>query len=209
MKTLCGLPLNTAAIVVGSFSAVIFFYASIHTTYNLVEFMRRPKIMGPEWIVDPDTGEISHGSIGGRKVTKGPKTTYTGWIMDIDRGGFHWFFVGLCVTSFVSSILLVVGAIRNNRKLLVPWLVTGTVTLVGLSLCLIYTIYLFIIYSLNGWCVEGNMVIVLFVSIISLALQLYFWLGIQKLFMNLTDYRERLKILPTTVPLYAQDEGFY
>uniref|UniRef100_A0A1I8Q6V6 Uncharacterized protein n=1 Tax=Stomoxys calcitrans TaxID=35570 RepID=A0A1I8Q6V6_STOCA len=209
MRHLFGLPLTTGAVVVGSLSALFFLYASIQTSYNLLQFIKQEKAAGPEWIVDPDTGEISHGSIGSRKFTKGPKTSYSGWIINTNRGGFHVFYICLCVTSFISAVLLIVGAIRNSRKLLVPWLLTGTVTMVTLSLCLIYTIYLFTIYSLNGWCVEGTMIIVLFVTIVSFALQIYLWLGVQKLYMNLTDNNERRKILPTTVPLYAQDEAFY
>ncbi|XP_061397917.1 uncharacterized protein LOC133333628 [Musca vetustissima] len=210
MRKLFGLPLRTAAIVVGSLSVLLFLYASIHTTYNLVQFMTQEKVTNSVWIIDPDTGEISHRTeVDTRGDTNSPKAQYTGWIMDTDTATFYILYTCLSWASLITSICLIVGGMRYNNKLLLPWLVMGVVTLTALSLCLIYTVYLFIIYSLNGWCVEASMIIVLVAAILLLGLEIYLWRGIQLFYMELMDGRERRKMLPTTVPLYSQDEFFY
>ncbi|XP_073847073.1 uncharacterized protein [Musca autumnalis] len=210
MKKVFGLPLKTAAIVVGSLSVLLFLYASIHTTYNLVQFMTQEKVTNSVWIIDPDTGEISHRTEVGTNIDKNsPKAQYTGWILDTDTATFYVLYACLSWASLISSICLIVGAMRYNNKLLLPWLVMGVVTMIALSLCLIYTVYLFIIYSLNGWCVEASMIIVLVATILMLVLEIYIWRGVQLFYMELMDGHERRKMLPTTVPLYSQDEFFY
>ncbi|XP_058976509.1 uncharacterized protein LOC131800520 [Musca domestica] len=210
MRKVFGLPLKTAAIVVGSLSVLLFLYASIHTTYNLVQFMTQEKVTNSVWIIDPDTGEISHRTVADTKLdTNSPKAQWTGWIMDTDTAPFYILYACLSWASLIASIFLIVGGMRYNNKLLLPWLVMGVVTLIALSLCLIYTVYLFIIYSLNGWCVEASMIIVLVATILILALKIYIWRGVQLFYMELMDGNERRKMLPTTVPLYSQDEFFY
>lgn len=88
MRQIFGLPFNTAAVVVGSLSLVIFLYATIHTTYNLVEFVTREKPPSPTWIIDPNTGEISHGIKRKPDDPNVPKAEYTGWIINTDTSEY-------------------------------------------------------------------------------------------------------------------------
>ncbi|XP_077300513.1 uncharacterized protein LOC143921196 [Arctopsyche grandis] len=93
--------------------------------------------------------------------------------------------INLAMTVFIS-ILLIIGAIRHNTFLMMPWVILGIMLAVGLLVSVIYTAVMFYIHedTLNGslWLVFG---------IIFVLVYIYMWLVVFSHFQEVRENESR------------------
>lgn len=93
--------------------------------------------------------------------------------------------INLCMTIFIST-LLIVGTLKRNHYLMLPWVVLGIVLAVGLLVSVIYTSVVFFIdgFVLMGalWLVFGLLAVVIYV---------YMWCVVYSYFTILRQENDR------------------
>jgi len=76
------------------------------------------------------------------------------------------FAINLFMTIFIS-VLLIVGAIKRNRWMMLPWVILAIMIAIGLAISIIYTSIVFFINGdvLNGvfWIIFGTISVVIFI----------------------------------------------
>ncbi|CAL7936371.1 unnamed protein product [Xylocopa violacea] len=89
------------------------------------------------------------------------------------------FAINLCMTILIS-MLLIIGAVKRNTFMMLPWVVLGLILAVGLLVSVIYTSIMFFVNQLviNGilWLVVGLIAIVIYT---------YLWLVVYSYFQQL------------------------
>ncbi|XP_076760541.1 uncharacterized protein LOC143429050 [Xylocopa sonorina] len=89
------------------------------------------------------------------------------------------FAINLCMTILIS-LLLIIGALKRNTFMMLPWVVLGLILAIGLLVSVIYTSIMFFVNQLviNGilWLVVGLIAIVIYT---------YLWLVVYSYFQQL------------------------
>ncbi|EZA51506.1 hypothetical protein X777_09850 [Ooceraea biroi] len=89
------------------------------------------------------------------------------------------FAINLCMTILISTLLLV-GVIRKNTFMMLPWVVLGIMLAVALLVSVLYTAIMFFIHHevINGvlWLILGLMAVVFYT---------YMWLVVYSYFHQL------------------------
>ncbi|XP_072743593.1 uncharacterized protein [Anoplolepis gracilipes] len=89
------------------------------------------------------------------------------------------FAINLCMTILIST-LLIIGALRKNTFMMLPWVVLGIMLAVGLLVSVLYTAIMFFINHevINGilWLVFGLLAVVIYT---------YMWLVVYSYFQQL------------------------
>lgn len=93
--------------------------------------------------------------------------------------------VNLCMTIFIS-ILLIVGVIRRNHYMMMPWVVLGITIAIGVLISVIYTA---VVLFIEGYVLAGC--IWLFGGLIAFAIYTYMWVVVYSHFMVLKEERSR------------------
>ncbi|XP_070525477.1 uncharacterized protein [Cardiocondyla obscurior] len=89
------------------------------------------------------------------------------------------FAINLCMTILIST-LLIIGALRKNTFMMLPWVVLGLMLVIGLLVSILYTAIMFFVNSevLNGilWLIFG---------LIAVLIYTYMWLVVYSYFQEL------------------------
>ncbi|XP_075231428.1 uncharacterized protein LOC142330191 isoform X2 [Lycorma delicatula] len=90
------------------------------------------------------------------------------------------------VMTMIISALLVIGAIKRNRFMMLPWVILAIMLAIGLAISVIYTAVVFFIHkqALGGvlWLIFG---------LISVAIYVYLWLVVFSYFQLLQEEKGR------------------
>lgn len=93
--------------------------------------------------------------------------------------------VNLCMTVLICG-LLIVGVLKRNHYLMLPWVVLGIMLAFGLLISVIYTTVMFLI---DGFVLVG--LLFLLGGLICVAIYTYMWVVTYSHFMVLKDESDR------------------
>lgn len=93
----------------------------------------------------------------------------------------------LCMTILISAIMIV-GAMKRNHYLMLPWVVLGCMLIVGFLLSIIYTGVMFII---DGLIITA--VVLLILGILTCVFFAYMWCVVYSHFTELREEQKRGK----------------
>jgi len=93
--------------------------------------------------------------------------------------------INLCMTIFIS-ILLIVGVIKRNHYLMMPWVVLGITIAIGLLISILYTSIAFFI---QGAVVPGLFWLIF--GLIAVVIYVYMWMVVYSHFIVLKEERNR------------------
>lgn len=100
------------------------------------------------------------------------------------------FAINLCMTIMIS-LLLVIGAIRRNTFMMLPWVVLGIMLAVALLVSVLYTSVMFYI---KGDAIGGTLWLVL--GIIAVVVYTYMWLVVYSYFQLIRNEKMNGRIGP-------------
>ncbi|XP_014482298.1 PREDICTED: uncharacterized protein LOC106748367 [Dinoponera quadriceps] len=104
------------------------------------------------------------------------------------------FAINLCMTILIS-LLLIIGAVRKNTFMMLPWVVLGIMLAVALFVSVLYTSIMFFVNHevLNGvlWLVFGLIAVVVYI---------YMWLVVYSYFQQLKFDKMNRRIGPYGKP---------
>ncbi|XP_076170908.1 uncharacterized protein LOC143148454 [Ptiloglossa arizonensis] len=89
------------------------------------------------------------------------------------------FAINLCMTILIS-LLLIVGALKKNTFMMLPWVVLGLILAVGLLVSVIYTSIMFFV---NHEVMNGALWLV--VGLITILIYTYLWLVVYNYFQQM------------------------
>ncbi|XP_078041571.1 uncharacterized protein LOC144472399 [Augochlora pura] len=89
------------------------------------------------------------------------------------------FAINLCMTILISTLLLV-GVVRKNTFMMLPWVALGIILAIGLLISVIYTAIMFFVNheTLNG-------ILWLIIGLIAVVIYTYLWLVVYSHFQQL------------------------
>jgi len=93
--------------------------------------------------------------------------------------------INLCMTILIS-LLMIVGVLKRNHYLMMPWVVLGIMIAIGLLVSVIYTA---VVFFIDGFLLTG--VLWLIFGLISTAIMTYCWCVVYSEYTNLSDENER------------------
>ncbi|XP_012269489.1 uncharacterized protein LOC105693858 [Athalia rosae] len=98
--------------------------------------------------------------------------------------------INLCMTILIST-LLIIGALKRNTFLMLPWVILGIMLAVALLVSVIYTaVMLFINYDTIGgilWIIFG---------LISVVVYVYMWLVVYSFFQEIRYEKSNVRLGP-------------
>ncbi|XP_050485902.1 uncharacterized protein LOC126871242 isoform X2 [Bombus huntii] len=89
------------------------------------------------------------------------------------------FAINLCMTILIS-MLLIVGAIKKNTFMMLPWVILGLMLAVGLLVSVLYTSIMFFV---NHAAING--ILWLVIGLIAVVIYAYLWLVVYSYFQYL------------------------
>ncbi|KAK9299365.1 hypothetical protein QLX08_007605 [Tetragonisca angustula] len=89
------------------------------------------------------------------------------------------FAINLCMTILIST-LLVIGALKRNTFMMLPWVVLGLILVVGVLVSVLYTSIMFFV---NHAVING--ILWLVIGLIDVVIDAYFWLVVYSYFQYL------------------------
>ncbi|XP_060832361.1 uncharacterized protein LOC132916404 [Bombus pascuorum] len=89
------------------------------------------------------------------------------------------FAINLCMTILIST-LLIVGAIKKNTFMMLPWVILGLMLAVGLLVSVLYTSIMFFV---NHAAING--ILWLVIGLIAVVIYAYLWLVVYSYFQYL------------------------
>ncbi|XP_043510813.1 uncharacterized protein LOC122529092 [Frieseomelitta varia] len=89
------------------------------------------------------------------------------------------FAINLCMTILIST-LLIIGAIKRNTFMMLPWVVLGLILVVGLLVSVLYTSIMFFV---NHAVING--ILWLVIGLIAVVIYTYLWLVVYSYFQYL------------------------
>jgi len=95
--------------------------------------------------------------------------------------------VNLCMTIIIS-IVLIIGVLKKNHFLMLPWVILGFMVIISLVISVIYTA---VIFFIDGYILAGVLWIV--VGIICVLIYLYMWAVVYSQFTVLKEELQRGK----------------
>lgn len=93
--------------------------------------------------------------------------------------------INFAMTIFIS-ILLLVGTVKRNMYLMVPWVILGIMLAVGILISVVYTAVNFYI---DGDSLNGTLWIVL--GLLSVVVYVYMWLVVYSFFVIIKEEHDR------------------
>ncbi|XP_059615979.1 uncharacterized protein LOC132261270 [Phlebotomus argentipes] len=93
--------------------------------------------------------------------------------------------INLCMTILICT-LMIVGVLKRNHYLMLPWVVLGIVLAVGLLVSVIYTAVVFLI---DGFVLAG--ILWLIFGLLSVVIYVYMWMVTYSFFMILKEDNDR------------------
>ncbi|XP_063700743.1 uncharacterized protein LOC134831038 [Culicoides brevitarsis] len=93
--------------------------------------------------------------------------------------------INLAMTILIS-ILLIVGAMKRNHYLMLPWVILGIMLAIGLLISVLYTA---IVLLIDGFISAGVLWII--VGLIVVAIYVYMWVIVFSYFSDLKDENDR------------------
>ncbi|XP_076386318.1 uncharacterized protein LOC100883083 isoform X2 [Megachile rotundata] len=100
------------------------------------------------------------------------------------------FAINLCMTILIST-LLIVGVLKRNTFMMIPWVVLGIILAVGLLVSVIYTSIMFFV---NHEVINGVLWLVL--GLVAVVIYTYLWLVVYSYFQQLRYDKMSSKIGP-------------
>ncbi|XP_073824757.1 uncharacterized protein [Musca autumnalis] len=93
--------------------------------------------------------------------------------------------INLCMTILIST-LMIVGVIKRNHYLMMPWVVLGIMIAIGLLVSVIYTA---VVFFIDGYVLSG--VLWLVFGLIACAIMTYCWCVVYSEYTILAQENER------------------
>ncbi|KAG4067374.1 hypothetical protein HA402_015810 [Bradysia odoriphaga] len=93
--------------------------------------------------------------------------------------------VNLCMTIFIS-ILLIVGVVKRNHYLMMPWVVLGITIAIGLLISVIYTA---VVFFIEGFILAGFLWLIF--GLLACLIYAYMWMVVYSHFTVLKEERNR------------------
>ncbi|XP_055608305.1 uncharacterized protein LOC129755714 [Uranotaenia lowii] len=95
------------------------------------------------------------------------------------------FVLNLCMTILIS-LIMILGVIKKNHYLMMPWVILGIMLAVGLLISVIYTA---VVFFIDGFVVTGVLWIV--IGLISVVVYSYMWAVVYSHFVIQKNENER------------------
>ncbi|XP_011265865.1 uncharacterized protein LOC105257135 isoform X1 [Camponotus floridanus] len=101
------------------------------------------------------------------------------------------FAINLCMTILIST-LLIIGALKKNTFMMLPWVVLGIMLVIGLLVSILYTAIMFFIKHevINGvlWLLFGILAVVIYTYMWLVVYSYFQELGIEKMNKRMGPY---------------------
>lgn len=88
--------------------------------------------------------------------------------------------------TILISVLLIVGALKRNMFLMLPWVMLGILLAIGLLASVIYTS---VVFYLDGDSFNGNLWLI--VGLVALVIYMYMWLVVYSYFVIVKEEYDR------------------
>ncbi|XP_062544736.1 uncharacterized protein LOC134211654 [Armigeres subalbatus] len=95
------------------------------------------------------------------------------------------FVLNLCMTILIS-LLMILGVLKKNHYLMMPWVILGIMLVIGLLISVIYTA---VVYFIDGFVLGGTLWIV--IGLISVVIYTYMWAVVYSFFVEQKNENER------------------
>ncbi|XP_055534156.1 uncharacterized protein LOC129723767 isoform X2 [Wyeomyia smithii] len=95
------------------------------------------------------------------------------------------FVLNLCMTILIS-LIMILGVIKKNHYLMMPWVILGIMLAIGLLISVIYTA---VVYFIEGLVLGGTLWIV--IGLVSVVVYTYMWTVVYSHFIEQKNENER------------------
>ncbi|KXJ84019.1 uncharacterized protein LOC109408232 [Aedes albopictus] len=95
------------------------------------------------------------------------------------------FVLNLCMTILIS-LLMILGVLKKNHYLMMPWVILGFMLVIGLLISVIYTA---VMYFIDGFVLGGSLWLA--IGLISVVIYAYMWAVVYSCFIEQKNENER------------------
>ncbi|XP_058466345.1 uncharacterized protein LOC131439400 [Malaya genurostris] len=95
------------------------------------------------------------------------------------------FALNLCMTILIS-LIMILGVIRKNHYLMMPWVILGIMLAIGLLISVIYTA---VVFYIDGFVLGGTLWII--IGLVSVVVYTYMWAVVYSHFVEQRNENER------------------
>ncbi|XP_058833110.1 uncharacterized protein LOC131691004 [Topomyia yanbarensis] len=95
------------------------------------------------------------------------------------------FALNLCMTILIS-LIMILGVIKKNHYLMMPWVILGIMLAIGLLISVIYTA---VVFFIDGFVLGGTLWII--IGLVSVVVYTYMWAVVYSHFVEQRNENER------------------